>query len=144
MVVVTVASCPNPKCTCSPCLCGEECKCGGGSKLGDLERQVMDVVWAAGNREVTAREVADALPVYAYTTVATVLNRLSRKGELRRRLDCRTNRFAAIETPTDRAASAMLEALGSGDDRRAVLERFARTMSSGDAAILRRALKSSS
>lgn len=90
--------------------------------------------------EVTARQVADALPAYAYTTIATVLNRLSRKGTLRRRIEGRATRFAAIASQADRAASGMLDALTSSDDRSASLTRFAAAMSPEEAALLRRAL----
>ncbi len=143
-MVVVDGRCANPKCTCSPCLCGDDCKCGGGTKLGDLELQVMEVVWAAGGGDVTARGVADALPVYAYTTVATVLNRLSRKGVVHRRLEGRTTHFTAVGTQADRAASAMLDALATSNNPGASLEKFVRTVSPAEAAELRRALRSRS
>lgn len=54
--------------------------------LGSLEAHVMEIAWAAGG-PVTIREVTDRLqasqPV-AFTTVMTVMNRLVRKGLLRR------------------------------------------------------------
>jgi predicted transcriptional regulator len=136
--------CANPNCSCDPCLCEGECKCGGGTKLGELEQQVMDVVWAAAEPEVTVREVSDALPVYAYTTIATVLSRLSRKGVLRRRVEGRVAFFAPLGTRSDRAASAMLDALAESGDRGAALERFVSDVPAGDAAVLRRALQSRS
>lgn len=134
-------TCANPKCTCSPCLCGDACRCGGGNQLGELERQVMDVLWAAEGRELTGREVAHALPAYAYTTVGTVLNRLSRKGVLRRRIEDRTAHFATIDSRTDRAAAAMRRALEDGDDAAAAVGRFVETMSPEEATTLRRALE---
>lgn len=136
---MTTGTCSNPKCTCNPCLCGEECKCAGGH-LGDLERRVMDVVWSAGGVEVTARDVADTLSEYAYTTVATVLNRLSRKGAVRRRMDGRTTRFSAVGTPADRAASAMADALAASGDRGDALAKFAARMSADDREALLAAL----
>lgn len=136
----TVATtCSNPRCTCSPCLCGDDCKCGG-AKLGELERQVMDVLWAHHGEEVTGRDVANALPVYAYTTVATVLNRLSRKGVVRRRMEHHTTHFAAIGTEADRAASVMWEALEASVDRETALARFAAMVTPEEAEALRRAL----
>ncbi len=133
-------ACTNPKCSCSPCLCGDTCKCGGGSKLGELERQVMDVLWASYGREVTGRDVAAALPAYAHTTVVTVLNRLSRKGAVRRHIEGRTARFAAIDTQAARAAAAMREALEASGDPGAALGRFVRTLAPDEAATLRRSL----
>ena len=39
--------CDNPMCSCDPCGCGEGCACGG-AKLEDLERRVMEILWANG------------------------------------------------------------------------------------------------
>jgi predicted transcriptional regulator len=55
--------------------------------LGDLESDVMDVVWA--RREVSVRDVQRRLEArrpIAYTTVMTTLARLARKGLLNRRM----------------------------------------------------------
>ncbi len=55
--------------------------------LGELESQVMEVVWARG--AATVREVHEAVnrqrPL-AYTTIMTVMTRLAEKGILRREL----------------------------------------------------------
>ena len=130
-------TCSNPNCTCSPCLCGEECKCRPSTALGDLERQVMDVLWGGYGRELTGRDVADALPAYAFTTVATVLNRLSRKGDVRKRMEDGKARFAAIHTQADRAATTMRNALSSSDDRRETLARFTASMTADEVEALR-------
>jgi predicted transcriptional regulator len=63
--------------------------------LGKLETDVMDVVWSDG--EVTAREVHGRLRgrARAYTTIMTTLDRLYRKGLLRRRKDGLAWRYAA-------------------------------------------------
>lgn len=100
----------------------------------------MDVVWAAGGAEVTARDVAGVLEEYAYTTVATVLNRLSRKGVVRRRMDGRTTKFAPLGTAAERAAAAMTGALEESGDRDGALARFVELMAADDRAALRRAL----
>lgn len=101
----------------------------------------MDVLWAAYGGEVTGRDVAEALPSYAYTTVVTVLNRLSRKGAVRRRIEGRTAHFAAIETRADRAVAAMREALEDSGDAGAALGCFVRTITPDEAATLREALE---
>jgi len=101
----------------------------------------MDVLWASYGHEVTGRDVAEALPAYAYTTIATVLNRLSRKGAVRRHVEGRTARFSAIGTEVDRAAAAMREALEDSGDRDAALGRFVRTITPDEAATLRAALE---
>ncbi len=48
--------------------------------LGELERKVMDELWASMGTAWTVREVAEHLPSHAYTTVLTVLDRLEHKG----------------------------------------------------------------
>lgn len=55
--------------------------------LGELESQVMEIVWASG--EATVREVHEAISrkrPLAYTTIMTVMSRLAEKGILRRKL----------------------------------------------------------
>ena len=66
--------CDNPMCTCDPCVC-DSCSCGA-ARLGELERKVMDVLWQLPEREWSVRDVVHALPEYAYTTLATILDRL--------------------------------------------------------------------
>jgi predicted transcriptional regulator len=61
----------------------------GGTRLGPLESEVMQVVWGA-TKPVSVREVADRLndgrkPKLAYTTVMTVMARLADKDILSRR-----------------------------------------------------------
>src|SRR5580658_1766630 len=105
----TGLSCANPMCSCEPCGC-DDCRCGA-ARLGDLERRVMEIVWESPGREVTGRQVADALPEYAYTTVATVLDRLAHKGVLRRRMVERTIRFTSAGSKGAYTAVLMHDAL---------------------------------
>lgn len=60
-------------------------KAGLGRVLGDLEKSVMDVLWEMS--EATGREVFEEIekkkPV-AFTTVLTVMDRLLKKGLIRR------------------------------------------------------------
>lgn len=100
----------------------------------------MDIVWQSDSREVSVREVADMLPEYAYTTVATVLDRLVHKEMLSRRLDRRTIRFATIGSKGAHTAVQMRLLLAEEGDPAAALERFAEGLSDSEAAILRRAL----
>jgi predicted transcriptional regulator len=100
----------------------------------------MAVVWGAGAEEITARAVADELDQYAYTTVATVMNRLSRKGVLRRRMESHVTYFAAVESPADRAASAMREALASGGEPVTTLRIFIDSIGPDERAALRKVL----
>ncbi len=131
-------TCDNPRCSCESCTC-TDCTCGG-ARLGELERRVIDILWEAPGRELTGRDVADVLPDYAYTTVATVLDRLARKGLVRRRRDGRTIRFVATGTGATHTAVLMHEALEATSDPGAALVRFTETISPEEAEVLRRAL----
>jgi predicted transcriptional regulator len=110
------------------------------ARLGELERKVMEVLWARLDSELTAREVNEQLPGYAYTTLLTVLDRLHTKGVVRRTRDGRAFRYAAMGSREDHTAELMHDALGVAGDRHAVLVRFAETVSATEAAVLREAL----
>jgi predicted transcriptional regulator len=110
------------------------------NRLGDLERKVMDVLWDTAEAPVTGREVADQLPDRAYTTVLTILDRLRRKGLVRRTTVGRAHRFAASDTRESYMAELMIDAMGDSGDRGAVLVRFAESVSSDEAQVLRHAL----
>jgi predicted transcriptional regulator len=136
--VSTPTKCENPACSCDPCSCAD-CVCGV-SKLGELERRVMEILWKEPNHELTGRYVADAFPESAYTTVATVLDRLVRKGFVRRRMVRGSIRFTAIGTQEAYTAVLMREALSTVDDPESALVRFIETLSTTEAAILRKSL----
>lgn len=135
----TAGSCANPLCSCSPCGCGDACRCGI-ARLGQLERRVMDEIWQPSSSEPTVREIADALPDYAYTTVATVLDRLVHKGILSRRKDGRAMRFSPVGSRDIHTALLMRQTLESAGDPMPALVQFARTLSSAEAEALRTAL----
>jgi predicted transcriptional regulator len=132
--------CTNPMCTCDPCGCVDECRCGA-ARLGELERRVMELVWREPDREWTGRQVSDVLEGYAYTTVATILDRLVHKGLLRRRLEGRIIRFSVVGTPSAHAAVVMHEALEATSDPDGALVRFTEGLSSAQTKILRQALR---
>ncbi len=134
----TSSACDNPMCTCDPCGC-EDCACGV-ARLGDLERRVMEIVWESGAGEVSVRDVAGALPGYAYTTVATILDRLVHKGMLKRRMDGRTIRFTTVGSKGAHTAVLMRKALGEDGDPDAALRCFVEGLSESEATLLRRVL----
>ena len=70
----------------------------------------------------------------------TVLDRLERKGLVRRVRDGRAHRYAAVAGRDAYTAALMHEALGSAPDPDAVLVRFAETVTPEEATILRQAL----
>jgi predicted transcriptional regulator len=110
-------------------------------RLGDLERTVMQALWAA-DEPLSGREVAAALarPDLAYTTVLTVLTRLERKGLVRRDSTAKAHTYRAVASREDHVTELMQQALGQAGDRAAALQHFARTMTPEEAAALRNAL----
>ena len=100
----------------------------------------MDQLWQRAPSEPTVRHVADALPEYAYTTVATVLDRLVHKGLVDRRKDGRAMRFTPKGSRDVHTALLMYQALESAGDPTPALVRFAHTLSHGEAEVLRKAL----
>jgi predicted transcriptional regulator len=82
------------------------------SRLGALEREVMDVVWKAG--EINVREACELLqsPV-AYTTVMTTMDRLFKKRLLARRKVGRAFVYAAAATRNEMEGAVATELVQS-------------------------------
>jgi len=133
-----MGSCANPMCSCDPCGCAD-CRCGV-ARLGELERRVMEILWASENREMSVRDVAGELPDYAYTTVATVLDRLVNKRMLTRRMLGRAIRFAVVGSKGAHTAVLMREALAEDSDPSGALSYFVEGLSDSEASALRCAL----
>ncbi|WP_297502436.1 BlaI/MecI/CopY family transcriptional regulator [Pseudonocardia sp.] len=93
--------------------------------LGELERAVMEVLWAA-DHELTARDVQEALSArdLATTTVLTVLGRLERKQLVKRTRDGRAHHYRPTASREDHVAELMNDALDGAPDRGAALARF--------------------
>ena len=106
--------------------------------LGELESMLMDEVWEAG--EVSVREVHERhARNLAYTTVMTTLDRLYKKGLLRRRKDGRAFFYSAAMTRAEFAAAMAREALhmmGAYAGDGAVLSTFVNAVSESDARLL--------
>ncbi len=100
----------------------------------------MDILWESEDSELSVRDVATELPDYAYTTVATILDRLVHKGMLTRRMDGRAIRFAVIGSKGAHTAVLMRKALGDDSDPDAALSCFVEGLSDSEASTLRRAL----
>jgi predicted transcriptional regulator len=80
--------------------------------LGNLEREVMHVVWAEG--ESTVRRVQAALPrAVAYTTVMTTLDRLFKKGFVTRTRAGRAFVYCAAQT-REQTEAAVASGMVSG------------------------------
>ena len=110
------------------------------ASLGELERAVMERLWAADG-PVSAAELRDRLADrgLALTTVHTVLSRLEQKGFVVHD-DARPRRFRARASRADHAAELMHEVLGQSADRQAVLARFVGSVNPDEARLLRELL----
>jgi predicted transcriptional regulator len=87
--------------------------------LGELELEIMQVVWA--RQRVTVRDVLEVLTEkrpLAYTTVMTVMTRLVDKGVLRQHRQERAYAYEAVYTPEELTTKAV------GQSIRSLLERF--------------------
>ena len=110
------------------------------ASLGELERAVMERLWAADG-PVAATTLRDELAGrgVALTTVHTVLTRLEQKGFVVHD-DARPRGFSARSSRADHAAERMREVLGQGGDRQAVLARFVGSVDADEARMLRELL----
>ena len=113
--------------------------------LGDLERDVMDNLWAAEESQ-TVRQVHEALRErreLAYTTVMTVLQRLARKNLVTQIRDDRAHKYAPTHGRDQLVAGLMVDALAQAHDsgdRHAALVHFVERVGADEADALRRAL----
>ena len=100
------------------------------SILGELERPIMEVVWARG--EVGVAEVVASLETdSAYTTVKTVMERLEKKGLLKRVKQGKAYVYTAAldrETLEGQASRKVIEGLLSAFGSKA-LAQFAEVVS---------------
>lgn len=104
--------------------------------LGPLERQVVEILWDHGPR--TVRQVIDRLPTDpAYTTIATVLANLKRKGVVTTVHEGRSAHYVPTVSRADHDAAVMGGVLAASRDRSTTILRFAESMSAGDLAVLR-------
>src|SRR5512139_1945552 len=81
------------------------------SRLGELETDVMSVVWEKGKASV--QDVKDALEPgrsLAYTTVMTVMSRLAEKGMLERQKEGRAFYYTPAASH-DKVAGSLLQTL---------------------------------
>lgn len=77
-------------------------------QLGDLQADIMRIVWEMG--EATVHDVKTALEPTrspAYTTVMTVMSRLAEQGMLERRKEGRAYIYAPVESQDDVAGTLL-------------------------------------
>jgi predicted transcriptional regulator len=114
-------------------------------QLGTLERAVMDRLWDADEPQ-TVRQVHRALCLerpLAYTTVMTVLRRLTTKNLVLQTKDDRAFRYGATRGRDELVAALMVDVLDQVVDRpgrQAALVHFVESVGPGEVEALRRAL----
>lgn len=103
------------------------------ARLGDLERSIMDRLWALDTSDpgaaLTVREMHDSISEerdIAYTTVMTVLDRLAKKGLVTRERDGRAWRYQPVSTSEELTAHLLRDSLDhlESSDRRAAMMHF--------------------
>ena len=72
-------------------------KSGLAAVFGTLELRVLEALWARDG-EASVRDVLEAFPSAAYTTVMTTMERLHRKGVLERRKDGRAFLYRPVSS----------------------------------------------
>lgn len=97
----------------------------------------MEVLWSHEGVALTGRAVADELPSYAYTTIATVLDRLARKGEVRRGRDGQLLTYAATGSDAAHTARALRAVLDASGDPTDALRQLGATLSDEELRSLR-------
>lgn len=111
---------------------------------GQLEGDVLAALWAAPS-PLTPVEVQASVPGgLAYNTVHTILTRLCDKGLVTRVHAGRSTGYRPTKDAAELAAEQMHAALGRGQNRSAVLQRFVTTLDAGEEAALRTLLNGTS
>jgi len=99
---------------------------------GDLKQQVLTALLAS-DVPMTPAQVRGAIDAdLAYTTVMTVLNRLSDQGLVARRRSGRAYAYTAVVDRAEVTARQMQRLLATGEDRVAVLRQFLDVLSDDD------------
>lgn len=105
-------------------------------RLGTLEARVMDVLWDHG--PATVREVITQLATDpAYTTIATVLQNLGRKGMVRPEREGHSTRYVPLLTRHEHTVGQIDWLLETSRDRAGSILHFVDSMPESDRALLR-------
>jgi predicted transcriptional regulator len=111
---------------------------------GQLEGEILAVLWAA-SEPLSAGDVQAALGgSLAYNTVHTILTRLQAKGRVVRVGAIGRSAYQASKGEAEAAADRMRAVLDGGGDRTEILMRFVTTLNKSDEAALRAALDAES
>src|SRR3954470_17767084 len=83
---------------------------GLAAVFGTLELRVLEALWAHG-AEASVRDVLDAFPAAAYTTVMTTMERLHRKGVLTRRKEGRAFLYRPVSSREEMESGLVTRAI---------------------------------
>ncbi|MQA80250.1 MAG: BlaI/MecI/CopY family transcriptional regulator [Streptosporangiales bacterium] len=111
--------------------------------FGELEAAVMNQLWSFG-RPVPVREVLEALRVdrdLAYTTVLTVMDKLYKKGWLRREPSGRAHVYEPVASRDAYTARLMRSALSTSPNHAAAFVHFLSELTPEESEALRDALR---
>ncbi|MFD8564832.1 BlaI/MecI/CopY family transcriptional regulator [Streptosporangium canum] len=111
--------------------------------LGDLEAAIMDRMWSY-HRPATVRDVLEDLRKereIAYTTVMTVMDKLHKKGLLKREPASKAYLYETVSSREAHTAQVMRETLASGGNQAATLVHFLERLTPEEAAALESALR---
>ncbi|MEU4328671.1 BlaI/MecI/CopY family transcriptional regulator [Nonomuraea dietziae] len=111
--------------------------------LGDLESTIMDRMWSY-RRPASVRDVLEDLRrerEIAYTTVMTVMDKLHKKGLLRRHPVGKAYVYETVSSKEAYTAGLMRETLANGGNQAATLVHFLERLSPEEAAALESALR---
>lgn len=112
----------------------------GRRNRGELESALLRILWDGG-RALSAREIVGSFTgsenVPSMSTVLTVLERMVRKGTVRRSGSSGELVFEPAEPESAYAGQAMAAALLASADRAGALTHFAGTLDSSEVGLLR-------
>jgi predicted transcriptional regulator len=112
-------------------------------QFGELEAVIMDRLWGYG-RPVLVREVFEDLQkdrAIAYTTVLTVMDKLLKKGWLRREKAGRGHVYEPVASRETYTARLMRSALATSDNQAAAFVHFLAELSAEETRALRAAMQ---
>lgn len=95
---------------------------GDRRRFGQLENEVLTALWAAPEGLTPAEVQAAVDGDLAYTTVMTILVRLTAKGVIARSRAGRAYRYHPVVAEADVVAEQVRALLDQGQDRQAVLQ----------------------
>ncbi|GAA4629381.1 BlaI/MecI/CopY family transcriptional regulator [Actinoallomurus vinaceus] len=112
-------------------------------QFGELEAAIMDCLWRYG-RPVPVREVVEDLQkdrTIAYTTVLTVMDKLHKKGWLRREKAGRGHLYEPLVSRETYTARLMRSALATSNNQAAAFVHFLSELSTDEAQALQAAMR---